>query len=93
MYNPSYICLKFMIFAMMVMMICRTMISQTSNSSSSGSGRAKEEPKKGKSSKYKFQDDWHVSFGSVVQNREYVVVAINGTNIDGADVNLNNVCL
>ena len=50
-----------------MMMICRTFISQTSNSSSSSSRRAKEEPKKGKSSKYNFQDDGHIGSGRVAQ--------------------------
>ena len=40
--------------AMMVMTICRTIISQTSNSCSLGSRWAREKPKKGKSSKYNF---------------------------------------
>ena len=40
--------------------------SKTSNSSSSGSRRAREEPKKGKSSKYNFQDDGHLSSGPAV---------------------------
>ena len=43
--NPSYSCLNFMIMAMMVMMICRTIISQTSNSSSSGSRWARTKTK------------------------------------------------
>ena len=47
------------------MMICRTIISHTSNSSSSGSRQAREELKKGKSSTYNFQDDGHISSGSV----------------------------
>ena len=51
-------CLKFMSLAMM--MICRTFISQTSNRSSSGSRRARQEPKKGKSSKYNSQNDGHI---------------------------------
>ena len=49
-----------------MMMICRTFISQTSNSSSSGSRQAREEPKKGKSSTYNFQDDGHISSCPVV---------------------------
>ena len=44
-----------------MMMICRTFFSQTSNSSSSESRWAREEPKKGKSSTYDFQDDGHIS--------------------------------
>ena len=51
---------------MMVMMICRTIISQTSNSCSSGSRWAREEPKKGKSSKYNFQDDGYIGSGPAV---------------------------
>ena len=42
--------------------------SQTLNSSSSGSRRAREEPKKGKSSKYNFQDDGHLSSGPAVHD-------------------------
>ena len=45
--------------------------AQTSNSSSSGSRQAREEPKKGKSSTYNFQDDWHISScpGSTLKKR------------------------
>ena len=43
-----------------MMMICRTFISKTLNRSNSGSGRAREEPKKGQSSKYNSQDDEHI---------------------------------
>ena len=49
-----------------MMMICRTLISRTSNSYNLGSRLAREEPKKGKSSKNNFQDDGHLSSGPAV---------------------------
>ena len=49
-----------------IIIIANGINSQTSNSFSSGSRRAREEPKKGKSSKYNFQDDGHLSSGPAV---------------------------
>ena len=51
----------------MAMMICRTIISQTSNSCNLGSRWAKEKPKKKeKTTKYDFQDYGHISSAPAV---------------------------
>ena len=61
-----FLILKWMRITMMAMMICRTIISQTSNSCNLGSRWVREEPKKGKLSKYNFQADGHLSSGPAV---------------------------